>query len=269
MKRRSLILAVALSAIISTSVLGAQVKIVVDGSALSAYGTIVDGRTLVPIRDISEALGATVLWDSESQRVTLSKPNVNIDMTGLAHYDTIDITMVIGEKSIIVNGEEFELDVPAQIIGDKTMVPLREVGGWFGGTVTWDDASKTVNIEKGLNDSLSDAKLQKVKTQLAEKEVFDRISGTPITGEILSFVSEDSLSSMFIFVYGERAEKEGVKQGFYEYDILHDSLDRLVYDMSGFNPQSEEIQNVNGVRVVKTGSKIEFCVDDLDRIGIY
>lgn len=267
MKRRSLILAVALSAIISTSVLGAQVKIVVDGSTLSAYGTIVDGRTLVPIRDISEALGATVLWDSESQRVTLSKPNVNLDMTGLAHYDTIDITMVIGEKSIIVNGEEFELDVPAQIIGDKTMVPLREVGGWFGGTVTWDDASKTVNIEKGLNDSLSDAKYQQVQVELAEREAINKITSTPI-----QFVEDDWTSTSELSNKGLAYMDESYgnyKAGLYIYGGLTGIIGPLKLDLSGFDRETPGVQTVNGIKIKVEDNKIYFSLNDLKEKNLF
>lgn len=177
MNKKSFIIAVVLTAALATTTFGAQVKIVVDGTELSASGTIVDGRTLVPIRDVAEAFEAKVDWDSATQTVTLSKPDIRIDKYEIATSRTIDIKMTIGQRTALIYGlENFEMDVPAQIIDGKTMVPLRTVGEWFGAKVVWDDSTKTVNITKALNDSVSDAKLQNTQQKLAEKEVLDRLA---------------------------------------------------------------------------------------------
>lgn len=261
MKRRTFIYSLLLSAVISTSVLGAQVNVVVDGITLSSTGTIVDGRTLVPIRDISEALGAAVAWDSVSQKVTLSKPNVTINIDGSVDYGNIDISMVIGQNSILVNGEEFELDVPAQIIGDKTMVPLREVGGWFGGTVTWDDSSKTAYIEKGLNDNLSDAKYQQVQVGLAEREAINRITSTPI-----QIVEDDWASTSEISNKGiafRDSSHGNYKAGLYMYGGLTGVVGSLQYDLSGFDRDAKGVQTVNGIKIKVENDTVYFSLSDL------
>ena len=100
----------------------------------NAKPVIVDGRTLVPMRDIFEALGLVVGWDAETKTVTGKK-----GMT--------DISLTIGKNKMYVDGKEQTIDVPAQIISGSTMVPLRAIGNSVGCRVSWDQGTRTVNID--------------------------------------------------------------------------------------------------------------------------
>lgn len=93
-----------------------------------------DNRTLVPLRKIFETLGAEV--EFESGVVTAQK-------------DGTTIVLKINERNATINGKVTTLDVPARIVDDRTMVPLRFVGEAMGAKVEWDNPSKTVFIEKG------------------------------------------------------------------------------------------------------------------------
>lgn len=93
---------------------------------------IIDGRTLVPVRFIAEALGADVKWDDASRAVGIKKGNT-------------EIKLVIGGKAYR-NGQLLDLNVPAQIMGGRTVVPVRFVSEALGCRVRWDEASGTVNI---------------------------------------------------------------------------------------------------------------------------
>ena len=94
---------------------------------------IQDGRTLVPLRAIFEAMGADVAWDSNTQTVTASR-------------GTDVITLSIGSNTLYKNNEAVTLDVPAQIMNDRTLVPARAVAESFGATVEWDGNTQTVMI---------------------------------------------------------------------------------------------------------------------------
>lgn len=96
---------------------------------------ILDGRTLVPLRAIFEALSATVEWDGATGTIT----SVRGDTT---------VVMQVGSSSFTVNGEEKQLDVPAQIVGGRTMVPARAVAESFDLQVGWDAATRTVTIDQ-------------------------------------------------------------------------------------------------------------------------
>ncbi|WP_339186485.1 copper amine oxidase N-terminal domain-containing protein [Brevibacillus sp. FSL K6-6036] len=94
----------------------------------------IDGRTLVPLRAIFEALGAKVEWDEATQTVTATKDNNTIQLT-------------IGSKVAYKNGKKINLDVPAQLFnGDTTMVPIRFVSEALGAKVGWDAYSNSVVI---------------------------------------------------------------------------------------------------------------------------
>ena len=85
---------------------------------------IINGRTMVPMRVIFEALGLYVEWDGETQTVTGTRPGSIIELT-------------IGNETAIVNGESVTLDQPALIIDGSTMVPVRFIGESLGAEVTW------------------------------------------------------------------------------------------------------------------------------------
>ena len=92
-----------------------------------------NGRTLVPFRGIFEALGTNISWDSESQTVTAQRGMIVIQLT-------------IGETTAYINKDAVELDVPAKIVNDRTLVPVRFVAESMNCIVEWDRVNLRVNI---------------------------------------------------------------------------------------------------------------------------
>ena len=114
------------------------IKVTVDGVMVDfdQPPIIENGRTLVPLRAIFEAMGATVEWDEDSQTVT----SVLGDIT---------ISLQIGSDILYRNGEAITLDVPALIVGGRTLVPARAVAESFGAAVDWVEQTRTVIIITG------------------------------------------------------------------------------------------------------------------------
>lgn len=112
-----------------------DVMIYVDGNQISSDvpPAIVDGRTLVPVRAIGESLSAQVAWNNELRTVTVAKTNMVMSLQ-------------VNKQTYILNGMIKSLDVPVQIIGNRTMVPLRVIGESFGAQVEWDNATRSVKI---------------------------------------------------------------------------------------------------------------------------
>jgi len=104
--------------------------------SLDVPPVIQQGRTLVPFRAIGEALGAAVNWDSQTQKVTLS-------------LEETTVILRIAENTAYVNGQPVSLDVPARIKEGRTMVPLRFISEALGASVTWDEATRWVDIISG------------------------------------------------------------------------------------------------------------------------
>jgi uncharacterized protein YbbC (DUF1343 family) len=90
-------------------------------------------RTLVPIRPIAERLGFDVQWNGQTHTVSLQK-------------NTHEVALVIGQQSAQRNGETLELDVPAQIINQRTMVPVRFIAEALGYDVDWEEQTQLVQI---------------------------------------------------------------------------------------------------------------------------
>ena len=114
-----------------------EVHVIVDGKELQNLdmpAVIIDNRTLVPLRAIFEAMGAKVSWDAETQKITGE------------FDDGTTVIMFINNKAGVVNGNAFNMDVAPKIINDRTMVPVRAVAEAVGADVTWNDSTRTVNI---------------------------------------------------------------------------------------------------------------------------
>ena len=96
---------------------------------------IVNDRTMVPLRAIFEALGASVDWDGATQTVTSKLHDTTIKMS-------------VGSKLLYRNNAPITLDVAAQLINERTMVPVRAIAEAFDCAVGWDGATQTVSITK-------------------------------------------------------------------------------------------------------------------------
>ncbi len=117
-----------------------EIKVLVNNKEVvfeDAVPFIENERTLVPMRAIFEALGAHVAWDGESRTI------VSYDPT-----NDISITMQIDSNKMFVNETEIELEVPAQIVNDRTVVPLRAVSEGMKSDVQWDGTTRTVTVTK-------------------------------------------------------------------------------------------------------------------------
>ncbi|MCD8390363.1 MAG: copper amine oxidase N-terminal domain-containing protein [Firmicutes bacterium] len=116
-----------------------DVKVYVDDVQLEfdVNPIIEDGRTLVPLRAIFEALGAQVEWDGETQTAT-----------AISGADVVTVT--IDSNTLYKNGAAVELDVPAKIVDDRTLVPVRAVSESFDADVVWDGNTRSVIITTAL-----------------------------------------------------------------------------------------------------------------------
>jgi iron complex transport system substrate-binding protein len=113
----------------------ASINVFIDGAPLvmDTPPIIDQGRTLVPLRAIFEALGAEVNWNGANQSITASK-------------DDLSLYLQIGSRNAVKNGVPVMLDVPPQIVNSRTLVPLRFVGETLGADVDWEGTTRTVLI---------------------------------------------------------------------------------------------------------------------------
>ncbi len=118
------------------------VKVLVNNKEVVFEDTapfIENDRTLVPMRAIFESLGAQVAWDGETKTVISYDP-----------VSDVSITMQVDSNKMFINEKEVTLDVPAKIVGDRTVVPLRAISEGMSSKVDWDGATRTVTVTKDL-----------------------------------------------------------------------------------------------------------------------
>ncbi len=137
-----------------------EVNLIIKGSAteFNPPPTIVNDRTMLPLRFVSERLDFDVSWNNKTKKITLKK-------------DDREITLVIGSNEAKVSGlnKTIKLDTAPFIKSDRTFVPLRFVSEEFGETVQWDEANKTVIIGDYYEKS---NKNEKTKTYISKKHHF-------------------------------------------------------------------------------------------------
>ena len=154
----SLIAAAAMVSAVSGAAMAADNNpaVYVDGREIffdDQAAVIKDDRTLVPARGVFEAMGATVDWDAEARQVKVTNADesamvrLTIDNAEMKVYD------LSGLFAALLSGQDFHapetvvtLDVPAQIMNDRTMVPLRAISEAFGADVDWNGEVYCVDI---------------------------------------------------------------------------------------------------------------------------
>ena len=117
----------------------------IDVNNMEIAPLIIDSRTLVPARFISESFGGKVGWNNDTRQVAV-----------VAGGKTV--IMQIDNSAYTIDGVEYTMDVPPQIIGGRTLVPLRAMCEALGKKVFWDNKgliviSDTDNILNSEADS--------------------------------------------------------------------------------------------------------------------
>lgn len=119
-----------------------QVNVMVDGKCIQFPDTapkIVDSRTMLPVRAVTEGLGMIVDWNAKDKTITISRPDIEFS-----------VVFTIGSRECTVyHGEEkstVTMDCAAYIDGGRTMVPVRFMSEALGYTVLWDNYYRTVVI---------------------------------------------------------------------------------------------------------------------------
>ncbi len=112
-----------------------RVEVLLNGRTLGfdQQPVVQNGRTLVPLRTIFEALGASVDWIDATQTVVARRGNTEIEMS-------------IGQSTYYVNGQAKTLDVAPQVLSGRTLVPARAVAESFDCSVEWNESTNSVIV---------------------------------------------------------------------------------------------------------------------------
>lgn len=156
---------------------------------------IKDDRTFVPIRFISENLGADVAFDEGTNTVSIKTQNINI-------------SLVIDKPAIIINDDMVELDAAPYVENDRTLVPIRAVSEGLNKKVAWNDNGVIVI---GDNDEVSSELAVSLCKMLTPVNVPADIEEITECNTEDYFVADGPLSP-HMFAYGSVRPDEGSVQ---------------------------------------------------------
>lgn len=116
-----------------------EVNLSTTGSASDKLQPFInsDGKTMVPVRFISEKLGAEVSWNGDLQQVTIKDL-----LTGAT------VILKLDSKIASVNGASVELESAATLHHESTFVPIRFIAEQLGGKVSFNDNTRVVTIKR-------------------------------------------------------------------------------------------------------------------------
>ena len=111
------------------------VKVKLNGNTIvsDVDPQIINGRTMVPIRSIFNALGAEVTYDENTKTITGTKNNAVVKM-------------YVGKNYMYVNDKSYKMDCEPVVVNGRALAPARYVAEGFGCTVSYDAVNKVVYI---------------------------------------------------------------------------------------------------------------------------
>ncbi|MFB4329887.1 stalk domain-containing protein [Paenibacillus sp. CR_12] len=112
-----------------------NISVLIDGVKLYTpqAPVMIQGRVMLPMRSIFEALDASVKWNQKTKTVTAVK-------------DGTTVILKINSKTATINNKTVALDVPAKNLKGNTMVPVRFVSEALGQKIGWNSKTKTVTV---------------------------------------------------------------------------------------------------------------------------
>jgi len=101
---------------------------------LDGITTIIDNRTVIPVRLLSEYFGAKVVWNPNKRTVTI-------------YYNSDTIVYKIDSNEVLVNGSSHKMDTKAVIYNDTTMIPIRTFAEYMSLDFEYDEKNRIISIK--------------------------------------------------------------------------------------------------------------------------
>lgn len=222
---------------------------------LDSAAYIENGRTMVPIRVISEHFGADVAWNGAEGKVTIKNGDV-------------EITLTIDKAVATVNGAEKALDAPAVIINGRTMVPLRFISEALGKDVEYIGASSQILISDDVpistinGEGVTAEDYKFFKLYVTDQEIPDEVL-PQVLPYINAFAEE-------ITIMADAAKKNGITVS---NEDLKEVADSIMADKEGIYTETLTANAVkaltNYVYATSYVRTLEFDVSEEDIVADY
>ena len=142
----------------------------IDTSNKEVKALVKNGRTLIPLRFVSENFGAQVSFDSKTSTATITFNGVQVKFTS-------------NNKTMLVGDKKFLMDEPAQIINNRMLIPLRALAE--------NALGKNVFYDKGLiiiSQTQKNLDSKKVDELIAKFSPFTYQLSKPVKGDMVAVI---------------------------------------------------------------------------------
>ncbi|QGG49422.1 copper amine oxidase N-terminal domain-containing protein [Heliorestis convoluta] len=175
-----------------------------------------EGRVLVPVRAITEGMGAQVDWNQESKLITITRDGVTVELS-------------LDSSVIRVNGVEQVMDTAPSLYNNRTLVPLRFISIALGDRVLYDE-------ETGEIDIIEEELAEEIEEEIADEIVEEEIVEDAIEEEIVEEVTEEDI------IVDEEAKEEDLL----EEELLEEDTDEkdLIEDEASEDVTEDEEENL-------------------------
>ena len=196
LKRLSAVIVVIGLMLIAAGAANQQARIIINGTELRSKGFVQGGRTFVPLRDVTEAIGAKVTWFGQTHEILIQRDiprcydagGGQFPIVGTDHYE---ILFKIGSRSIayidphLVNKAYGVIDAAPQIVDDVTMVPLRASCEYLAATVEWNNITSTATVTSKSMNMEEWKKYDESDIAIAERKALDEFTNKTLEPKAL------------------------------------------------------------------------------------
>lgn len=164
------------------------VIVTVNGTRLDTEAQIVNDRTMIPLRAVSNALGCGIAWNSEDKGITIYRA-----ADGVSVPDSIVMCWIDKDHAFRMDGYalggSIVMDTPPLIINDRTYVPVRSVAELLGAEVEWEEDTRTAvitgTVTEGATDEFTESLIDYERAMLNMYQPYcDYVDGTIKTENI-------------------------------------------------------------------------------------
>jgi hypothetical protein len=263
-----------------------NIKVVLNGAELSfdVPPQLINNRTMVPMRKIFEALGATVDWNNSTQTITAKK-------------DDIVIIMQIDNSVIKVSGKDITLDVAPQLVDNRTLVPVRAVAEGLAAGVKWDDGTQTVIITKEENTVTTPVPTSTTPVSTTTPDLNGNITAIDLekqtdficnAGAIITYGFDDMWNKTtgtgfdpFVKVVGKayRQQTIFISPLYANFAMDKDGKAKVTFSITRKKSNGEEATIIKDAvafegkvmpkQIIKSVGTLEYMIDDTDPLGVY
>lgn len=151
-----------------------DLRLEINGQMISdARGAIISGRSMVPLKTVTEEFGISTSWFGSSKIIRIDDKNG-------------PIFLKIGDSEAVIDGKQVQLDVPPTIEGGQTLVPLRFLAEALQAQIEWLPDQKLVRMRRS---ELKEVRFERYPDQL--RVIFDL--NTPESYKIFRITGPDRL----------------------------------------------------------------------------